>query len=73
MNHDGFGQLGFYILAVLYFCMAVGSLISTAVINRIGTKVCMILGGLGNTAWILSSILAAKYALHTHHEFFDSE
>lgn len=48
MSDDGFGQLGFYILALLYFFMGIGSLISTAVINKFGTKVCLIIGGVGN-------------------------
>jgi MFS family permease len=59
MNEDGFGQLGFYILAVLYFFMGIGSLISTAIINRYGTKFCLILGGTGNTIWIVTMILVA--------------
>lgn len=66
MDHDGFGKLGFYILALLYLFMAIGSILSTAVINKIGTKLCLIMGGLGNTLWILSTILAAKYAQNTH-------
>ena len=73
MAHDGLGKLGFYILATLYLFMALGSVISTAVINKIGTRFCLILGGVGNTIWIFSTILAAKYALQTHHNFFDSE
>lgn len=37
MENDGFGHLGYYVLAVLYFFMGLGSLISTAVINKLGT------------------------------------
>ena len=60
MEEDGFGQLGFFILAVLYFFMGLGSILSTAVINKFGTRFCLISGGIGNTIWILSSILAVK-------------
>lgn len=48
MDEDGFGQLGFYILAVLYLFMGIGSVLSTAVINKFGSRYCLILGGLGN-------------------------
>ena len=58
MENDGFGQLGFFIVAVVYFFMGLGSIMSTAVINRYGTRVCLIMGGIGNTVWILSTILA---------------
>ena len=48
MMEDGFGQMGFYILAVLYLFMGIGSLVSTAIINKLGSKYCLIIGGLGN-------------------------
>lgn len=48
MSDDGFGQMGFYILAVLYLFMGIGSIVSTAVINRFGSRKCMIIGGIGN-------------------------
>lgn len=41
--------------------MGIGSLLSTALINKYGTKACLVLGGLGNVQWILSSILAAQF------------
>lgn len=58
MEEDGFEDLGFFILAVVYFFMGFGSLLSTAAINKFGTKGCLIFGGVGNTIWILSTILA---------------
>ena len=61
MSNDGFDQLGFYLLAILYFFMGVGSLTSTAINNKYGTRACLIIGGCGNVIWILSSILASKY------------
>jgi MFS family permease len=63
MTDDGFGQLGFYILAVLYLFMGIGSLVSTAIMRRFGTKTCLLLGGIGNVQWILSSILASKFSV----------
>jgi MFS family permease len=41
--------------------MGVGSLISTAVNNKFGTKFCLVLGGSGNVIWILTTTLASKY------------
>lgn len=58
MEEEGFDSLGFYILAILYFFMGLGSLLSTAIINRYGTRFCLVLGGFGNVQWILSTLLA---------------
>ena len=65
MEEDGFGRLGFYILALLYLFMGIGSVISTAMINKWGYKVCLFIGGIGNVQWILSTIIAPeeKYRL----------
>ena len=57
MKEDGFDQFGFYILATLYLFMGIGSIISTAVIHKLGSKVCLLIGGLGNFQWILCSVL----------------
>ena len=73
MNDDGFGRLGFYILAVLYFFMGLGSLMSTAIINRFGTKFCLMQGGIGNTIWILSTILAAKQSTYKDDNFLETK
>jgi MFS family permease len=58
MEENNFEQLGFYILAVLYFFMGIGSLMSTAVINKFGTRFCLMTGGFGIVVWILSTLLA---------------
>ena len=60
LEHNGFGQLGYFILAVTYLFIGVGSLISTAMINKYGTRKSLILGGIGVTIWILSTLLAVK-------------
>lgn len=58
MEEDGFDQLGFFILAVLYFFMGLGSLMSTAIINKYGNRWCLVMGGIGCVVWILSTLLA---------------
>lgn len=58
MEENGFESLGFYILAVLYLFMGIGSLLSTAVINKFGTRFCLVMGGIGNIQWIVSTLLA---------------
>lgn len=60
MDTDGFGKLGFYILAILYLFMGIGSILSTAMINKYGSRNCLIAGGLGNVQWILTSIFATE-------------
>mmetsp|Transcript_8273 Transcript_8273/g.10857 ORF Transcript_8273/g.10857 Transcript_8273/m.10857 type:complete len:93 (+) Transcript_8273:158-436(+) len=46
-------------LAVLYFFIGVGSLMSSACLKKLGTKPCLVLGGLGHFIFIFSSILPA--------------
>jgi hypothetical protein len=58
MEEDGFGQLGFFILAVVYFFIGIGSIMSTAIMNKYGTRVALMLGGVGITTWIMSTLLA---------------
>jgi len=52
MNAAGFGSVGFYVLAFLFLMMGVGSLLSAAVINKYGTKFCLICGGFGNMLYL---------------------
>jgi MFS family permease len=59
METDGYESLGYYVLAVLYFSLGMGSLISTAAIKKLGSRKCFILGGIGNTIWIVANILPA--------------
>ena len=54
MDEDGFGSLGFFVLGVLYFFMGIGSLLSTAAINKFGTKKCLMIGGFGTIFYIFS-------------------
>lgn len=41
--------------------MGIGSILSTAINNKMGVKFCLMLGGAGNIVWILTTVLAAKY------------
>ena len=54
MKSAGFGAVGFYLLAFLFLMMGVGSLLSTAAINKLGTRWCLVFGGLGNTLYLLA-------------------
>ena len=51
-EQDGLDDLGFYILAVLYFSIAVSSLMSTALLKKLGTYACLILGGFGHFCFV---------------------
>eukprot|EP00347_Sterkiella_histriomuscorum_P015929 403355148 len=55
----GFENLGNYSLGLLYLCLGLMSFLSSAVINKIGYKLGMILGGLSHAVWVLSFILPA--------------
>lgn len=57
MDEDGYGDLGFYVLAVLNIFMCIGAILSTAAINKFGTKLCLVFGGIGNSLWIFLSLL----------------
>lgn len=62
LTNDDYGKLGFYSLAVLYFFIGIGSMMSTAIMNKIGVKASMVLGGLGHFSWVFSFNFAAlKY------------
>ena len=57
LEEDGYGNLGFLILAVVYFSMGIGSLMSTAIINKCGTKFSLFIGGLGCMIHIMITTL----------------
>ena len=59
MRDSGFGSFGYYLLAIIYLCVALCSFIGPAILKRIGTKKCLILGSLGHFTFILSTILPA--------------
>ena len=47
LHVDGLGHFGFIVVAVLYISMGVGGIISSGVINKLGTRACLVLGGFG--------------------------
>ncbi len=54
MRQAGLDKVGFYLLGFLFFMMGVGSLMSTAAINKFGTKMCLVFGGIGNMIYLLA-------------------
>jgi len=59
MRDDKFGSFGYYLLAFIYFFMALSSIIGPAILKRIGFKKCLILGSFGHFAFVVCSILPA--------------
>ena len=54
LEKDGMDNLGFYILAVLYFSIAVSSIMSTALLKKLGTYKCLIFGGFGHFCFVFA-------------------
>ncbi|CDW89920.1 major facilitator superfamily protein [Stylonychia lemnae] len=71
MQEDGFGQMGYHILATLYLFMGLGSIFSTAIINKFGSRKCMMMGGLGNAQWIFTTILATEHENKLNQQIID--
>ena len=62
LEQDGLKDLGFYILAVLYFSIAVSSIFSTALLKKLGIYKCLIFGGFGHFCFVVAQIFPAiKY------------
>jgi hypothetical protein len=59
MSNEGFHKLGFFSLGIVYGFLAIGCLISTAVMNKVGVKNSLIIGSVCDTLWIFSSIFPA--------------
>jgi hypothetical protein len=58
LENDGLGKLGFWAIAVMYFFIAIGSIFSTVILNKLGSVKSMAIGSLFNTPWILAFSLA---------------
>ncbi len=52
------GKLGFWAIALMYLSTGIGSIFSTAIMNKIGDVKCMAYGSLFNAPWIMSLALA---------------
>ena len=51
--------MGYYILSLLYFSIAIGSLMSTAINKKLGRYKCLILGGFGHFTFVFASAFPA--------------
>lgn len=50
--------LGFYSVGIGYFFWGIGSVLSPLIVQKVGIRKSMILGGLSNTAYLVTSIIA---------------
>ena len=74
LEKDGFKNLGFYILAVLGFSIAVSSIMSTALLKKLGTYKCLIFGGFGHFCFVFAQIFPAiKYDNPNNTSFITSD
>ncbi len=48
-------------MAVLYLVFAIFSFFSTAIVNKLGAKMCLIIGGFSYTFWIVCFLPPAFY------------
>ena len=70
LEKDGMDNLGFYILAVLYFSIAVSSIMSTALLKKLGTYKCLIFGGFGHFCFVFAQIFPAIKYDHPDNDSF---
>ncbi len=60
MEQDGFGKLGFYSLGVQAVFQGLGSLLSAALVHKLGSlKTSMVIGATFNSLWVLQSMIPA--------------
>lgn len=59
LQEDGLQDFGFYTLATLYFSIAISSLMSTALLKKLGIYKCLILGGFGHFCFVFAQIFPA--------------
>lgn len=66
MKDNGFDNLGYYSLALLYFCFSICSFFATAIVNKIANiKLSLAIGALCYSFWVLCFILPSFYAQFT--------
>lgn len=58
-KNNGFGALGFWLMGVFYLFQMVGSIVSAAVLEKIGMKPTFILGGIGLSMIVFFQIVPA--------------
>jgi len=57
MKSYGYGELGFYNIAVLFLVYGIGSFFSTATINKLGIKFGLVTGAVFKSLWVLACIV----------------
>ena len=63
LKDDGFDNLGFTSLAVLYLTFSIASFLSTAIVNKINNiALSMSLGGMCYSFWIVCFLLPSFYS-----------
>ena len=71
MEQNGYDNLGFYSLSVIYLMFMLGSFFNTPVVDRLGAKYSMFWGGLCYLLWILCSLFPAlKAEVYTESDLF---
>ena len=64
LKNDTFESLGFYTMATLYLVFAFCSFFSSAIVNKLGAKISLFIGGLCYSLWILCFLPPAFYPDH---------
>lgn len=63
LTDGGYDKLGFFELALLYWCLGVGSLFARPIMEKFGgPRLCIVLGSVFDALWILTSIPPALQA-----------
>ena len=62
MRENGFGNIGFYALAIRYLVFGFSSFFTLSIVKRFGTKRCFVVAPLGFTTFVASFILPAYRA-----------
>jgi MFS family permease len=70
LKNDGFEGLGFYTMATLYLVFAFCSFFSSALVNKMGAKLSLFVGGLCYSFWILCFLPPAFYQDHKDSDSF---
>ncbi len=68
LKEDGLGSLGFVNLAVLYCIFGLTSFFSAPIVNKVGTRFSLVLGGFCYFFWVLCFLCPAYY-----HKYKDDE
>ena len=70
LKDDGFDGLGFYTMAMLYFVFAFCSFISAAIVNKIGIKISLLIGGLCYFFWVFCFLAPAYKSVYPDSDIF---